>query len=91
MQLTPEELERITGRTLAHYDRNAQAFWEGTRDHDVSQNIDTLLARLDEPREFFECHPPQPPFGWHPRHSARSWATRSSFYWPGFLADFAAN
>ena len=50
-----------------------------------------LLARLDEPREFFECHPPQPPFGWHPRHSARNWATRSSFYWPGFLADFAAN
>jgi hypothetical protein len=31
MQLTPEELERITGRTLAHYDQNAQAFWEAKR------------------------------------------------------------
>ena len=47
MQLTPEELERITGRTLAHYDQNAQAFWEGTRDHDVSQNIDALLTYIE--------------------------------------------
>jgi hypothetical protein len=46
MQQTPEELERITGRTLAHYDQNAQAFWEGTRDHDVSQNINALLLLL---------------------------------------------
>jgi len=36
MTLTPEELERITVLTLAHYNRRADAFWEGTRDHDVS-------------------------------------------------------
>ena len=47
VQLTPEELESITRRTLAHYDRNAQAFWEGTRDYDVSQNIDALLKHID--------------------------------------------
>lgn len=44
MQQTPEALQRITARTLAHYDQNAQGFWEGTRDHDVSQNIDALLT-----------------------------------------------
>ena len=43
MQQTPQDLRRITARTLAHYDRHAQAFWEGTRDHDVNQNIDALL------------------------------------------------
>lgn len=35
-----------TARTLAHYRANAQAFWEGTRDHDVSQNRAALLAQL---------------------------------------------
>lgn len=33
-------------RTIAHYDTNARAFWEGTRDHDVSQNYDALLRAL---------------------------------------------
>ena len=33
-------------RTLAHYQRNAQAFEAGTRDHDVSQNIQALLRHL---------------------------------------------
>ena len=47
MPLTPEELQRIAERTLAHYDRDAQAFWEGTRDHDVSQNIDALLRHIE--------------------------------------------
>jgi SAM-dependent methyltransferase len=36
----------ITSRTLAHYDRSAQSFWEGTRGHDVSQNIDALLRHI---------------------------------------------
>ena len=46
MQQTPDELQRITERTLAHYDQNAQGFWEGTRDHDVSQNINSLLKYI---------------------------------------------
>ena len=43
------ELEQITARTLAHYDQRAEAFREGTRDHDVSQNIAALLRHLQGP------------------------------------------
>jgi SAM-dependent methyltransferase len=61
MQQTPEELQRISARTLAHYDQNAQAFWEGTRDHDVSQNIDALLQYITSAPPFevldFGCGP----------------------------------
>ena len=46
MQLTPENLERIAARTLAHYDQHAQAYQEGTRHHDVSQNISALLQSI---------------------------------------------
>ncbi len=45
--MTPEELQSIAARTLAHYDQRAQAFWEGTRDHDVRQNIDALLQAIE--------------------------------------------
>jgi SAM-dependent methyltransferase len=47
MPLTPDDLKQITAGTLAHYDRNARAFWEGTRAHDVSQNIDALLHAIE--------------------------------------------
>ncbi|MDX3905196.1 MAG: class I SAM-dependent methyltransferase [Pigmentiphaga sp.] len=40
-------LPDISAPTLDYYERNAHAFWEGTRDHDVSQNIDTLLRHID--------------------------------------------
>jgi len=46
MAPTPEDLQHIATRTLAHYDSNAQAFWSGTRDHDVRQNVDALLAHI---------------------------------------------
>ena len=39
--------EHISRRTLQHYDQNAQAFWEGTRDHDVSQNIEAFLRYIE--------------------------------------------
>ncbi|MBL4743764.1 MAG: class I SAM-dependent methyltransferase [Cycloclasticus sp.] len=32
--------------TIAHYDNNADSFWAGTKDHDVSQNIDSFLDAL---------------------------------------------
>ncbi|HEY1555361.1 MAG TPA: class I SAM-dependent methyltransferase [Kofleriaceae bacterium] len=35
-------------RTLRHYEVSAESFWEGTRDHDVSQNIDAFLAAITE-------------------------------------------
>ena len=40
------DFARITARTLADYDRRAEAFWTGTRDHDVRQNIDALLEHM---------------------------------------------
>ena len=40
------DLRQATERTLAHYNRRAEAFWEGTRDHDVRQNIDALLRHI---------------------------------------------
>ena len=61
MNLTPEELERTAVQTLAHYDHRAQAFWEGTRDHDVSQNIAALLQYIEAQPPFelldFGCGP----------------------------------
>jgi SAM-dependent methyltransferase len=44
--LDRHELRKISQTTLAHYDDTADAFWEGTRDHDVSQNVDALLSQL---------------------------------------------
>ena len=32
--------------TISHYAARPQEFWEGTRDHDVSQNIDALCRHL---------------------------------------------
>jgi SAM-dependent methyltransferase len=61
MPLTPEDLRQIAARTLAHYDRRAQDFWEGTRDHDVSQNIAALLQHIESAPPFelldFGCGP----------------------------------
>ena len=39
----------ITRRTLAHYNHTAEAFFAGTIDHDVSQNIDALLSAIEAP------------------------------------------
>jgi SAM-dependent methyltransferase len=46
-KLGVRELEAITARTLGHYDRNAESFWRGTRDHDVAQNISALLGHIE--------------------------------------------
>ena len=35
-----------THTTLASYANRAEAFWEGSRDHDVSQNINALLSHI---------------------------------------------
>ena len=34
-------------RTLEHYNRSAESFWEGTKDHDVRQNIEALLRHME--------------------------------------------
>ena len=41
--LTPSQLATLSRRTLSHYDTHAERFWQGTRDHDVSQNMNALL------------------------------------------------
>ncbi len=47
-----DPLDDITHRTLEHYSRNAQAFFAGTIDHDVSQNIAALLGAIEAPAPF---------------------------------------
>jgi SAM-dependent methyltransferase len=39
----PAQISRIT---IGHYEERAVQFWEGTCDHDVSQNIDALLDAI---------------------------------------------
>ncbi len=36
----------VSARTLAHYDAHAASFWEGTKDHDVTQNYRALLGNM---------------------------------------------
>lgn len=44
-----EAMAIASRQTLAHYEQNAEGFREGTRDHDVSQNIDALLRHIQAP------------------------------------------
>lgn len=44
--LDDDALSEISASTLGHYQQRAAQFWEGTRDHDVSQNRDALLRHL---------------------------------------------
>lgn len=44
--LTDEELARVSSDTLGHYESSAEAFRQGTMDHDVSQNVAALVAHL---------------------------------------------
>jgi hypothetical protein len=46
MKLSPQELGRIANFTVKHYNQHAEEFREGTRDHDVSQNIEALLQHI---------------------------------------------
>ncbi|HKA42041.1 MAG TPA: class I SAM-dependent methyltransferase [Burkholderiales bacterium] len=59
--MNPRELEAIASRTLEHYNRHAEDFWRGTRDHDVSQNIGALLQYIEAEPPFtildFGCGP----------------------------------
>ncbi|WP_165664215.1 class I SAM-dependent methyltransferase [Metapseudomonas otitidis] len=61
MSLEPDDLDAISAITLDDYQRNAEGFREGTRDHDVSQNIEALLRHLGPGGPFdildFGCGP----------------------------------
>jgi SAM-dependent methyltransferase len=41
------EVRRLGETTIAFYERFARAFWNGTRDHDVSQNYAALLDAIE--------------------------------------------
>ncbi len=45
--MPPDDLRRITQVTLGNYDRSADRFWEGTKDHDVEQNVAALLRHVE--------------------------------------------
>jgi SAM-dependent methyltransferase len=53
--------DTIASLTLEYYDTRAEEFWEGTRDHDVSQNIAALLQYIEGSPPFalldFGCGP----------------------------------
>jgi len=61
MKLTARDLELISRGTLADYEQRAEDFWAGTREHDVSQNIEALLAAIEGEPPFvildFGCGP----------------------------------
>lgn len=61
MTQNPKDLPLITARTLQHYSERAVQFWEGTRDHDVRQNIEALLRHIHAAPPFrildFGCGP----------------------------------
>ena len=61
MTFKDPELTDITQRTVAHYEAEAKQFWEGTRGHDVSQNIEALLGAIQAEAPFrvldFGCGP----------------------------------
>ena len=52
MKLHPHDLDKISALTLEHYERRAEDFREGTRDHDVSQNVAALLAHMESEPPF---------------------------------------
>jgi SAM-dependent methyltransferase len=48
-ELSPLELAKVSSSTVGHYQHSAESFWEGTRDHDVSQNVAALLRHISPP------------------------------------------
>ena len=55
------QLDEIESITLGHYNANAESFWLGTKDHDVSQNINAFLQALPKDKALdildFGCGP----------------------------------
>jgi SAM-dependent methyltransferase len=59
--LKTDDLRKIAGATLAHYEQRAEDFWRGTQGHDVSQNVGELLRHIEGAPPFtildFGCGP----------------------------------
>jgi SAM-dependent methyltransferase len=60
-RIAPDVPRELSERTLDHYNLHADSFREGTRDHDVSQNVEALLRNVNAPPPFcildFGCGP----------------------------------
>ncbi len=41
-----DDIVKKEASTIEHYEHNAKAFWDGTKDHDVSQNTQAFLEAL---------------------------------------------
>lgn len=61
MATTLEPGAKSSALTLQHYEQHAEDFRDGTRDHDVSQNMDALLRHIEGEPPFsildFGCGP----------------------------------
>ena len=59
--MTSKSDQSRTKDTVAHYSSRAKEFWEDTKDHDVSQNIEALLTQIRSEPPFrildFGCGP----------------------------------
>ncbi len=51
--MSPDQLEQLSQRTLAHYKQRAEEFFAGTVSHDVSQNIAALLEYIEAPAPYY--------------------------------------
>ena len=45
--IDPDDLSQLSATTVAHYDNSAESFWQGTKDHDVTQNRSALLRHIE--------------------------------------------
>ena len=61
MKRYPQDLDKTTNLTLEDYNQRVEDFWEGTRDHNVSQNITAMLQYIKGEARFrildFGCGP----------------------------------
>ena len=47
MKHSSRDLKDLAAKTLDHYNQNAEGFFAGTIDHDVEQNINSLLSYIE--------------------------------------------
>jgi SAM-dependent methyltransferase len=47
-KIPKSQLSEIETITLGHYENNASSFWQGTKDHDVTQNYQKFLSQFSE-------------------------------------------
>jgi hypothetical protein len=43
-----EKLDEIEAATIDHYNQNAEAYWYGTKNHDVTQNYAALFSAVSK-------------------------------------------